>query len=75
MEIHPSQIREIINEDRKEKLISVHSVTKSLKKMELKLHKYANKWLLSDSKENKGLLDELFRDYGLIEAGLNENGG
>lgn len=67
-DIHPSEIKDKINEEKKnEKPISTHTITAILKKLELQLHKYGNRYLLSNSLINKELLQELFRDYDLTE--------
>lgn len=72
-DIQPSEIRDAINKekDKKEKPLSTHSVTKTLKKMELKLKSYGNRYLLESCPENSALLERLYRDYDLAEASLD----
>jgi len=65
-DIEPADIRDKINENKKNRLIATHSVTKTLKRLELMLHKYGNKWLLTNCDKNRELLGGLFRDYDLL---------
>ena len=73
-DIDPATIKEKIDANRpKDKPISTNFITRTLKKLELKLHKYANKWWLTSSAENEELLNVLLKDYGLTETTIKED--
>ncbi len=65
-DISPSEIASVINKNRLDKPFTTNSITKALKRMELKLHQYANKWMLTNCPENKESLVGLYEDYGLV---------
>jgi len=69
-DISPSEIRDVINKDKdkNEKPVTTHSITKSLKKLEFKLKKYGNRHSLENCPGNNALLEQLYRDYDLVEV-------
>jgi len=72
-DINPADIKTEIDKDRpKDKPIKTNYVTRTLKKLELKLHQYANKWWLTGCIENEKLLGELWEDYGFNEKSVEE---
>jgi hypothetical protein len=67
-DIMPADIAKEINKDRERRPISTHAITSILKRMELELHKYGNRYMLTDSPKNRELLQQLFKDYDLNDA-------
>lgn len=68
-DINPSDIKIEIDKDRpKEKPIKTNYVTRTLKKLEFKLHQYGNKWWLTANEENEKLFKELSENYGITET-------
>jgi hypothetical protein len=67
-DIAPAEIKEIINKDRKEKPVATTRVTKKLKQMELKVHQYGNRYLLTSCEKNRELLQQLYEDYSISSA-------
>ena len=73
-DIAPADIGDKINAGKKDKFISTHSVTKILKRMELSLHKYGNRWLLTNCEKNQEMLKGLFQDYDLADRAAPDAG-
>ncbi len=66
-DILPADIKKKLNAGKEDKRISTHKVTGALMKLELKLHKYGNRCVITDCEQNRALLEELYKDYDLTE--------